>query len=63
MLYEVITKTSRFYVPLGVGGHLERWGVPRDKIVELALRRRPAHARQSLQEVDDFGGIMSYNFV
>jgi L-ascorbate metabolism protein UlaG (beta-lactamase superfamily) len=28
-------KTAYFYVPLGVGGHLERWGVPKDKIVEL----------------------------
>lgn len=28
-------KTSRFFVPLGVGGHLERWGVPKDKIVEM----------------------------
>ena len=25
----------RFYVPLGVGAHLDRWGVPADRIVEL----------------------------
>lgn len=28
-------KVDKFYVPLGVGGHLERWGVPIHKIVEL----------------------------
>lgn len=28
-------KTERFYVPLGVGGHLERWGVDSNKIVEF----------------------------
>jgi L-ascorbate metabolism protein UlaG (beta-lactamase superfamily) len=28
-------KTSRFYVPLGVGGHLQRWGVAAEKIIEL----------------------------
>lgn len=31
----LIHRTSRFLVPLGVGGHLERWGVPKGKIVEL----------------------------
>lgn len=25
---------ERFYAPLGVGAHLERWGVPRDRIIE-----------------------------
>lgn len=28
-------KCKRFYVPLGVGKHLERWGVASDKITEL----------------------------
>lgn len=28
-------KTRKFVVPLGVGAHLERWGVPPAKIVEL----------------------------
>ena len=28
-------KTKRFYVPLGVGGHLVRWGVAETQIVEL----------------------------
>ena len=28
-------KTRRFFVPLGVGAHLERWGVPAEKITEL----------------------------
>lgn len=28
-------KVGRFYVPLGVGGHLKRWGVESKKIVEL----------------------------
>jgi len=26
---------TRFIVPLGVGGHLQRWGVPRERITEL----------------------------
>jgi L-ascorbate metabolism protein UlaG (beta-lactamase superfamily) len=29
-------KTRRFFVPLGVGAHLEHWGVPAARIVELA---------------------------
>jgi len=29
------TKTARFYVPLGVGAHLKKWGVPGQQIVEL----------------------------
>ena len=29
------TKGTRFYVPLGVGAHLEEWQVPEDQIVEL----------------------------
>ncbi|MEJ8801979.1 MBL fold metallo-hydrolase [Pontibacter sp. H249] len=28
-------KTTHFFVPLGVGAHLERWGVPASKITEL----------------------------
>lgn len=28
-------RTQRFFVPLGVGSHLHKWGVPADKIVEL----------------------------
>ncbi len=28
-------KTKHFIVPLGVGAHLERWGVPKEKITEL----------------------------
>lgn len=28
-------KTGHFYVALGVGAHLERWGVPADKITEM----------------------------
>lgn len=28
-------KTSRFYTPLGVGAHLEDWGIPESQIVEL----------------------------
>ncbi|PCJ94511.1 MAG: hypothetical protein COA50_12175 [Flavobacteriaceae bacterium] len=28
-------KTKQFIVPLGVGGHLEKWGVPKSKITEL----------------------------
>ncbi|MFB9236871.1 MBL fold metallo-hydrolase [Plantactinospora siamensis] len=29
------TRTVPFLVPLGVGAHLERWGVPEDRIIEL----------------------------
>ena len=28
-------KTDRFFVPLGVGAHLERWGLEPEKIIEL----------------------------
>jgi L-ascorbate metabolism protein UlaG (beta-lactamase superfamily) len=31
----LLPKTRRFIVPLGVGAHLEHWGVPADRIVEL----------------------------
>lgn len=29
------TKSTRFYVPLGVGAHLEGWGIPAERITEL----------------------------
>ena len=29
------TQAAPFLVPLGIGGHLERWGVPSERIVEL----------------------------
>ncbi len=29
------TQTAPFVVPLGIGAHLERWGVPDDRIIEL----------------------------
>ena len=32
---ELNKKTRHFFVPLGVGAHLERWGVPASKITEL----------------------------
>ena len=28
-------KVDRFYMPLGVGAHIEHWGIPNEKIVEL----------------------------
>ncbi|MFC1729017.1 MBL fold metallo-hydrolase [candidate division KSB1 bacterium] len=31
---DIKDKVNRFYVPLGVGSHLERWGVQREKIIE-----------------------------
>jgi len=31
----VSTQSAPFVVPLGVGGHLRRWGVPEERIVEL----------------------------
>jgi L-ascorbate metabolism protein UlaG (beta-lactamase superfamily) len=35
-------KAESFYVPLGVGGHLRKWGVPQEKIVELDWWERRA---------------------
>lgn len=32
---KLIPKVKKFYTALGVGAHLERWGVPADRIVEL----------------------------
>lgn len=32
---QLMPKVKRFYVALGVGAHLERWGVPADRIVEF----------------------------
>ena len=32
---QIHSKTDNFFVPLGVGSHLEKWGVDSDKIVEL----------------------------
>ena len=29
------SKTSKFYVPLGVGNHLVYWGIPKENIVEM----------------------------
>ena len=31
----LVTQTAPFVVPLGVGAHLRRWGVPEDRIIEL----------------------------
>jgi L-ascorbate metabolism protein UlaG (beta-lactamase superfamily) len=31
----MVSQAAPFVVPLGVGSHLERWGVPADRIVEL----------------------------
>lgn len=32
---QLIPKVEKFYTALGVGAHLERWGVPADRIVEF----------------------------
>lgn len=32
---ELAAKDARFYVPLGVGAHLERWDIPVEQIVEM----------------------------
>lgn len=32
---EIKDRTSHFYVPLGLGAHLEAWGVPSEKITEM----------------------------
>jgi L-ascorbate metabolism protein UlaG (beta-lactamase superfamily) len=34
-LMQLEPKTSMFYVPLGVGAHLEYWKIPPDKIIEM----------------------------
>lgn len=44
----LIPRTSRFLVPLGVGGHLERWGVPKGKIVELDWWEEHTHGDLTL---------------
>lgn len=36
-------KTSMFFVPLGVGAHLEAWGIPEDKIRELNWWEEAVH--------------------
>lgn len=35
VIQELKNKVSRFYVPLSVGAHLEKWGIPSDNIFEL----------------------------
>jgi L-ascorbate metabolism protein UlaG (beta-lactamase superfamily) len=35
VMYLAEHQTAPFLVPLGIGAHLERWGVPADRIVEL----------------------------
>jgi L-ascorbate metabolism protein UlaG (beta-lactamase superfamily) len=34
-MVQLAPRVGQFYVPLGVGGHLEKWGVPSHKIREL----------------------------
>ena len=34
-IIELLPKTAAFYVPLGIGAHLEYWKVPSDKIVAM----------------------------
>lgn len=34
-IIKLIPKVKKFYTALGVGAHLERWGVPTDRIVEF----------------------------
>jgi L-ascorbate metabolism protein UlaG (beta-lactamase superfamily) len=34
-IQELNKKTTKFCVPLGVGEHMERWGVPHEKIIEF----------------------------
>ena len=41
---------SRFFVPLGIGAHLERWGVPAAQIEETGVVAA-AHARQRANRV------------
>lgn len=53
---------ERFFVPLGVGAHLERWGVPADRITELdwwqeaALDHGPGGVRLVAAPAQHFSG-------
>ena len=42
---QLAEKTTHFYVPLGIGAHLEAWGVPAAKITAFIVR----FARQRLK--------------
>ena len=51
-ILELRSRTKRFFVPLGVGAHLERWGVDREKIVELDWwEESPLRDRQGAEEI------------
>ena len=39
------TQRAPFVVPLGIGAHLRRWGVPEDRIVELDWEESPPDRR------------------
>ena len=41
-------RVGAFFVPLGVGAHLERWGVPHDRIVELDWWEQGTHGDLTL---------------
>jgi len=41
-------KVRAFFVPLGVGAHLERWGVPVERIVELDWWEQASHGDLTL---------------
>jgi L-ascorbate metabolism protein UlaG (beta-lactamase superfamily) len=34
-IQHLASKATHFYVPLGVGAHLRRWGVPEDQIIDM----------------------------
>ncbi len=34
-IIQLMPKTTAFYIPLGIGAHLEYWKVPSDKIIEM----------------------------
>lgn len=45
---ELRDRVNRFYVPLGVGGHLQKWGVDKQRIVELDWWEETAHGPLTL---------------
>ena len=48
---KVIRRKRRAIVPLGIGEHLRRWGVPEDRIVELDWDESHAISRPGIPDL------------
>ncbi len=59
----VTHRTMPFVVPLGIGAHLRRWGVPEDRIVELDwdAEHRIGDLRLTCTEAQHFSGRLFTN--